>query len=160
MLVGILIKKVSIMYIKMIFLVCLFMFVVVFGWLLLLIVVMVRGEDQQYVFDFYFGMWKIEIKSCDVMVVGVGQWIVFIGMVIDQLLWNGKVNLEKIEVFGMGGYFQGLMLFFYNFEFGQWSEQFVGSGDGMMQLFIYGEFKDGCGVFYGWIEFDGKKVFE
>ena len=119
-----------------------------------------QAVDQQHAFDFHFGIWKTQIRSRDVTASGVGAWTEFNGTVIDQPLWNGRANIEKIEASGSGGHFQGLTLFLYNPKSRQWSEQFAGSSDGIMQEPSYGEFKDGRGVFYGWTEVAGKKVFE
>lgn len=148
------------MHTKTIFPACLLMLAAALGWPSPSIAATARGEDQQHAFDFHFGTWKTEIKSRDVTAAGVGKWTTFTGTVIDQPLWNGKANLEKIEASGPGCHFQGLTLFLYSPESGQWSEQFAGSGDGTMQPPTYGEFKDGRGVFHGWTESDGKKVLE
>jgi hypothetical protein len=82
------------------------------------------------------------------------------GTVIDQPLWNGRANLEKIEASGSGSRFQGLTLFLYDPKSGQWSQQFASSGDGVMDEPVYGEFKDGRGVFYGWDSSPGKRILE
>ncbi|HEY1588417.1 MAG TPA: hypothetical protein VGG00_01690 [Rhodanobacter sp.] len=119
-----------------------------------------QGDDQQHAFDFHFGTWATQIMSRDVTASGVGEWVKFTGTVIDQPLWKGRANLEKIEASGSGGHFQGLTLFLYNPKSGQWSEQFAGSSDGIMQEASYGSFKGGRGVFYGWTESAGKRVFE
>ena len=119
-----------------------------------------QAIDQQHAFDFHFGTWKTHIKSRDVTASGVGAWTEFNGTVIDQPLWNGRANIEKIEASGSGGHFQGLTLFLYNPKSGQWSEQFAGSSDGTMQEPSYGAFANGRGVFHGLTEVDGKKVLE
>jgi len=116
--------------------------------------------DQQHAFDFHFGTWKTRIKSRDVTASGVGAWTEFNGTVIDQPLWNGRANIEKIEAAGTGGHFQGVTLFLYNPKSRQWSEQFAGSGNGTLQEPSYGEFKNGVGVFHAWTEVDGKKVLQ
>jgi len=120
----------------------------------------VQGADQQHAFDFHFGTWQTHIQSRDVTASGVGAWTEFTGTVIDQPLWNGRANIEKIEASGSGGHFQGLTLFLYNPKSGQWSEQFAGSSDGTMQEPSYGAFANGRGVFHGLTEVDGKKVLE
>jgi hypothetical protein len=119
-----------------------------------------QAIDQQHAFDFHFGTWRTHIKSRDVTAAGVGAWTEFTGTVIDQPLWNGRANIEKIEASGSGGHFQGVTLFLYNPKSGQWSEQFAGSSDGTMQEPSYGEFKNGVGVFHAWTEVDGKKVLQ
>ena len=114
-----------------------------------------QPEEQQHAFDFHFGTWRTHILSR----ISAGKWEKMTGTVIDQPLWNGKANLEKIEASGTGGHFQGLTLFLYEPKSGQWSQQFAGSGDGTMEDPVYGKFKDGRGVFYGWSG-SGEKILE
>ncbi|MBD8880274.1 hypothetical protein IHE49_07255 [Rhodanobacter sp. 7MK24] len=119
-----------------------------------------QGDDQQHAFDFHFGTWKTQIMSRDVTASGIGAWGKFAGTVIDQPLWNGHANVEKIEASGSGGHFQGVTLFLYNPKSQQWSERFAGSDDGTLQDPSYGEFKNGVGVFHAWTESGGKKVLQ
>jgi len=139
---------------------CLLALVATIGWQSSSAAGTVQGDDQQHAFDFHFGTWRTQIMSRDVTASGVGEWVKFTGTVIDQPLWKGRANLEKIEASGSGGHFQGLTLFLYNPKSGQWSEQFAGSSNGIMQEPSYGEFKNGRGVFHGWTEIAGKKVLE
>jgi hypothetical protein len=118
------------------------------------------AEDQQHAFDFHFGTWRTHILSRTSTASGATQWIKMTGTVIDQPLWKGRANLEKIEASGGGGHFQGLTLFLYDPKSGQWSQQFASSSDGIMQEPVYGEFKNGRGVFYGWSSGGDKKVLE
>jgi hypothetical protein len=105
-----------------------------------------QPEDQQHAFDFHFGTWRTHILSRT----STAQWEKMTGTVIDQPLWKGRANLEKIEASGSGSHFQGLTLFLYDPKTGQWSQQFASSSDGIIDEPVYGEFKDGRGVFYGW----------
>jgi hypothetical protein len=100
--------------------------------------------DQQHAFDFHFGTWRTHILSR----VSATKWMQMTGTVIDQPLWGGKANLEKIEASGSDGHFQGVTLFLYSPKSGQWSQTFASSSDGIMQESAYGEFKNGRGVFY------------
>ncbi len=117
-----------------------------------------QSEDQQHAFDFHFGTWRTHILSRTTTASGV-KWEKMTGTVIDQPLWHGRANLEKIEASGSGGHFQGLTLFLYDPKSGQWSQQFAGSGDGIMEDPVYGRFAGGRGVFYGWSG-SGEKVLE
>jgi hypothetical protein len=116
-----------------------------------------QAEDQQHAFDFHFGTWRTHIRSRDS---STAQWVKMTGTVIDQPLWNGRANLEKIEASGPGGHFQGLTLFLYEPKSGEWSQQFASSSDGIIEEPVYGEFSNGRGVFYGWSSSAGKKVLE
>ena len=118
------------------------------------------ADEQQHAFDFHFGTWRTHILSRRSLASGAVQWVRMTGTVIDQPLWSGRANVEKIEATGPSGHFQGLTLFLYNPRSGQWSQQFASSSDGVIEEPVYGEFKDGRGVFYGWSGSDGKKVLE
>lgn len=118
------------------------------------------AESQQHAFDFHFGTWRTHILRRTVTASGATEWVKMTGTVIDQPLWHGRANLEKIEASGAGSHFQGLTLFLYDPKSGQWSQQFAGSGDGIMEAPVYGRFKDGRGVFYGWSGSAGKKILE
>jgi hypothetical protein len=120
----------------------------------------VQAADQQHAFDFHFGTWRTHILRRASTASGATRWLQMTGTVIDQPLWNGRANLEKIEASGSGGHFQGLTLFLYDPKSGQWSQQFASSSDGIMQEPVYGEFRNGRGVLYGWSDSDGKKVLE
>jgi hypothetical protein len=111
--------------------------------------------DQQHAFDFHFGTWRTHILSRE----SATKWVKMTGTVIDQPLWGGKANIEKIEASGAGGHFQGLTLFLYNPKTGQWSQQFASSSDGIMNDPLYGKFENGRGVLYGWSA-DGHGILE
>ena len=119
-----------------------------------------RSSDQQHAFDFHFGTWRTHILTRSSSASGAAQWVKMTGTVIDQPLWNGKANLEKIEGSGSGSHFQGLTLFLYDPKTHQWSQQFASSSDGIIEEPVYGEFKDGRGVFYGWSGDGARKVLE
>ncbi|HEY7889891.1 MAG TPA: hypothetical protein VIC29_16845 [Steroidobacteraceae bacterium] len=112
--------------------------------------------DQQHAFDFHFGTWRTHIQSR----ISKDKWEKMTGTVIDQPLWNGRANIEKIEASGSGSHFQGLTLFLYDPKSGQWSQTFASSNDGIMDEPEYGEFNNGRGVFYGWSSSGGKKILE
>jgi hypothetical protein len=114
-----------------------------------------QSADQQHAFDFHFGTWRTHILSR----ASATKWVKMTGTVIDQPLWGGKANLEKIEASGAGSHFQGLTLFLYNSKSGQWSQQFASGSDGIMNDPLYGKFANGSGVFYGWSG-DGQGIIE
>ena len=107
-------------------------------------------DDQQHAFDFHFGTWRTHILTRSSGAPGAARWVKMTGTVTDLPLWHGRANLEKIEASGPGGRFQGLTLFLYDPKRGEWSQQFAGSSDGIMQAPVYGRFRNGRGVLYGW----------
>jgi hypothetical protein len=114
-----------------------------------------ESVDQQHAFDFHFGTWRTHILSR----VSATKWVKMTGTVIDQPLWGGRANLEKIEASGAGSHFQGLTLSLYDPKSGQWSQQFASSSDGIMEDPVYGRFENGRAVLYGWSG-DGRKILE
>ena len=139
--------------------VCLLAFITVFAWQPAAAGA-ASTDDQQHAFDFHFGTWRTHILNRDSTPSGVVKWIKMTGTVIDQPLWHGRANLEKIEAYGPGSHFQGLTLFLYDPRSRQWSQQFAGSSDGVIEEPVYGEFRNGRGVFYGWSGSGGRKVLE
>ena len=115
----------------------------------------VQSVGQQHAFDFHFGTWRTHILRR----ASAQKWVKMTGTVIDQPLWGGRANLEKIEASGSGSHFQGLTLFLYDPKSGQWSQQFASSSDGIMDEPLYGRFANGRGVLYGWSG-DGRKLLE
>jgi hypothetical protein len=118
------------------------------------------ADAEQHAFDFHFGTWRTHILSRRRGSSGAAEWVRMTGTVIDQPLWHGRANLEKIEASGPAGHFQGLTLFLYSPKSGQWSQQFASSSDGIVEEPVYGDFANGRGVFYGWSGSDGRKVLE
>ena len=108
------------------------------------------SADGQHAFDFHFGTWRTHILSRRRSASGASQWAKMTGTVIDQPLWNGRANLEKIEASGSGRHFQGLTLFLYEPASGNWSQQYADSSDGIMSEPAYGKFENGRGVLYSW----------
>lgn len=119
-----------------------------------------RLVDQQHAFDFHFGTWRTHILRRRSTASGATEWVKMTGTVIDQPLWHGRANLEKIEASGAGSHFQGLTLFLYDPATGQWRQQFASSSDGILEAPVYGSFKNGRGVLYGWSGSEGKKILE
>lgn len=119
-----------------------------------------QPEDQTHAFDFHFGVWRTHILRRTSAASGAAQWVKMTGTVIDQPLWNGRANLEKIEASGSGRRFQGLTLFLYDPRTGEWSQQYADSSDGLMGEPVYGKFENGRAVLYGWSGSDGKPTFE
>ena len=114
-----------------------------------------QSVDQQHAFDFHFGTWRTHIQSR----VSATKWVKMTGTVIDQPLWGGRANIEKIEASGAGSHFQGVTLFLYDPKTGEWNQQFASGSDGIMNAPLYGKFVNGRGVLYGWSS-DGQGVLE
>ena len=115
-------------------------------------------RDGQHDFDFHFGTWKTHIKSLDDPLSGTTKWTELNGMVIDRKVWDGRANLEEIELDGPDGHFEGLTLFLYQPASHEWNQTFVSSGDGILNPTMTGSFKDGRGVFYDQEIYNGRTI--
>lgn len=98
------------------------------------------GRDGQHDFDFNFGTWATHINYLHQLPNGQTEWDQFNGTVADRKVWNGRANLEEIEADGSIGHFEGLTLFLYNPQTGQWSQTFANSNNGTLVPSLIGEF--------------------
>ena len=116
-------------------------------------------RDGQHNFDFNFGIWKTKIKRLRHPLTQAKEWIDLSGTVTVSKVWNGRANLEEIEVDGPNGHLEGLTLRLYNSESHQWSLYWSNSNDGILDRPTVGEFKNGRGEFYDQEPFNGRMIF-
>jgi hypothetical protein len=111
----------------------------------------VPAHDGQHDFDFDIGEWHTHIKRFLDPFAGDSQSIELDGTVTVRKVWNGKAQLEEIEVDGPKGHWEGLSLLLYNPSAHQWSQSYVNSRVGALSssAAAVGEFKDGRGVLIG-----------
>jgi BNR/Asp-box repeat len=112
----------------------------------------------QHDFDFNFGTWKSHIKRLQHPLTGSTEWIESHGTVVVSKVWNGKANLEEVEVDGPGGHLEGLTLRLYSPESRQWYLSWANGNDGTLGKAMVGEFKNGQGVFYDQETFNGSAI--
>ena len=105
-------------------------------------------HDGQHDFDFNFGVWKTHIRRLKEPVTGSPDYVEMNGTVTVRKVWDGRAQLEEIEVEGPNGHWQGLTLFLYDPKAHQWSQTFVNSAVGSFSAGMTGEFKDGRGELY------------
>jgi len=105
-------------------------------------------RDGQHDFDFNFGIWKTHIRRLKEPVTGSADYVEMSGTVTVRKVWNGRAQLEEIEVDGPAGHWQGLTLFLYDPKAHQWSQTFVNSAVGSFSGGLIGEFRDGRGELY------------
>ena len=108
-------------------------------------------HDGQHDFDFDVGTWHTHIKRIlDPFVSGSGS-VELDGTVTVRKVWDGKAQLEEIEVDGPKGHWEGLSLLLYNPSARQWSQSYANSKVGTLaaSTSTVGEFKDGRGVLIG-----------
>jgi hypothetical protein len=105
-------------------------------------------RDGQHDFDFHLGDWTSHIRMLQHPLTGSTTWVELSGTLSARKVWDGRAQLEELEVDGAGRHIEDLLLFLYNPQTGQWSLNPAGSGDGVVGRPMFGSFKDGRGEFY------------
>jgi hypothetical protein len=105
-------------------------------------------RDGSHDFDFNVGNWHTHIRRRLHPFTDSSTWIEMQGTVRIQKVWNGKAQLEEIEVDGPVGHWEGATLFLYNPASHEWSQNFTSSSDGDISNPTIGRFKDGVGALY------------
>ena len=106
-------------------------------------------HDGAHDFDFNFGTWHTHIKRLTKPLTGSADFVELDGTVTVRKVWDGRAQLEEIEVDGPNGHMQGTTLFLYNPEAHQWSQIYASSKTGTLEPPMIGEFKNGKGELYG-----------
>jgi len=106
-------------------------------------------RDGQHDFDFEIGTWRTHLKRLVHPLSGSTTWAEYDGTTVVKPVWNGRANLVELEIDGPQGHLEGLSLRLYNPEARQWSLTYSNSRSGTASAPVYGEFKDGRGVFFG-----------
>ena len=71
---------------------------------------------------------------------------------------NGRANLAELVVRGPAGRIEGAALRLYEPESRQWTLNFFSIADGKLTPPMFGEFKDGRGVFHGQDTYNGRSI--
>jgi hypothetical protein len=120
----------------------------------------VGEHDGQHDFDFAIGTWKIHLSRLDRPLTGSKKWIDFDGTLVARKLWDGRANIEEVELNSPAGPIEGLTLRLYNPENHQWSIYWANSKNGSIDPAPQiGQFKNGRGEFYGQDTRDGKFIY-
>ena len=115
-------------------------------------------RDGQHDFDFNFGVWKTHIRRLKQPFTGSPEYVEMHGTVTVRKVWNGRAQLEEIEVDAPTGHWEGLTLFLYDPKAHQWSQTYISSAAGTFSEGLIGEFREGRGELYGQETLGGKSV--
>lgn len=115
-------------------------------------------RDGQHDFDFEIGTWSTHLKRLQHPLTGSTAWVEYNGTSVVRKVWDGRANLVELEVDGPAGHIEGLSLRLYNPESRQWSLNFSNSKAGTMTPPVFGEFKNGRGVFFGQDTLSGRAI--
>jgi len=115
------------------------------------------ARDGSHDFDFSKGVWHTHATKILDPFDGGTHTLVFDGTKTAKPIWGGKGWVEEIEADSAKGHWEGMTLFVYNSEAGQWSQTYV-DGGGRIDEPTIGSFREGVGRFYGSEKFDGRTV--
>jgi hypothetical protein len=117
-------------------------------------------RDGQHDFDPLIGKWKYHLKRRLNPLTGSNAWVELNGTGVCYKIWDGRAELDTIEVDGPGqaGHIEGLTLRTYNPQSHQWRLYWANSKNGIMDPPQVGEFKDGRGEFFAQDTINGKTI--
>jgi hypothetical protein len=115
-------------------------------------------RDGQRDFDFAIGKWKYHLKRLENPLTGSAKWVEFDGTGECRPIWNGKAQLDTLEVDGPSGRIQGLTLRLYNPQSRQWSLYWSNAAKGTVDLPTVGSFAGGRGEFYDQETYRGRTI--
>jgi len=117
-------------------------------------------RDGQRDFDFSLGTWKAHLKRLEHPLTGSKTWVEFDGTFVARKVWDGRANVEEVELNSPSGPIEGLTLRLYNPQSRQWSIYWANSKNGAMDTSPQiGQFKNGRGEFYGTDTLNGKLIY-
>lgn len=105
-------------------------------------------RDGQHDFDSLIGTWKYHLKRRLRPLTGSTDWVDLDGTGVCYRIWDGRAELDTIEVDGPTGHIEGLTLRLYNPQSQQWRLYWANSKNGIMDPPQIGEFKNGRGEFF------------
>jgi len=115
-----------------------------------------ESRDGQRDFDWEVGEWTTRLSRLQRPLSGSNTWVKYEGVTVVRPVLGGSANLVELKVEGPAGRIEGLSLRLYDPDARQWSLNFAGGG--VLTRPVYGEFKDGRGVFYGQDSFGGRAI--
>jgi len=115
-------------------------------------------RDGQHDFDPLIGTWKYHLKRRLNPLTGSNKWIDFDGTGICYKIWDGRAQLDTIELDSPNGHIEGLTLRLANPQSHQWRLFWANSKIGMMDPPQVGEFKNGHGEFFAQDTINGRTI--
>jgi hypothetical protein len=115
-------------------------------------------RDGQHDFDPLIGSWKYHLKRRLHPLTGSNTWVELEGTGVCYKIWDGRAQLDTIEVDGPTGHIEGLTLRLYNPQSHQWRLYWANSKIGILDPPQVGEFKDGHGQFFAQDTINGRTI--
>jgi hypothetical protein len=117
------------------------------------------GNDGNHDFDPLLGNWKYHLKRRMHPLTRSTNWVELEGTGACYPLWDGRAQLDTLEMDGSTGHIEGLTLRLFNPRTQQWRLYWANSKDGVVVVPQIGQFKNGHGEFYAQDDLDGKSIF-
>ena len=99
-------------------------------------------RDGQHDFDPLIGSWTYHLKRRLNPLTGSNTWVELDGTGVCYKVWDGRSQLDTIEVDGPAGHIEGLTLRTYNPQSHQWRLYWANSKNGIIDPPQVGEFKN------------------
>ena len=114
-------------------------------------------RDGSHDMDFSIGSWTTEVTITKDPFTRPTEQIHMKGTKVARPIWNGKAFIEEIAADGPTGHCEAANLFLYDPAAGQWSQNYVDSSVGRMELASIGGYRNGSLEFYSQ-EFIGNRA--
>jgi hypothetical protein len=118
----------------------------------------ISERDGQHDFDPLIGSWKYHLKRRVNPLTGSNTWVELNGTGVCYKIWDGRAQLDTLEVDGANLHIEGLTLRLYNPQSHQWRLYWSNSKNGIMDPPQVGEFKNGRGEFFAQDTVNGKTI--
>jgi hypothetical protein len=115
-------------------------------------------RDGRNDFDFEIGEWSTHVKRLQRPLSGSTTWVEYAGTTSVRGVLGTRANLAELVIEGPSGKIEGAALRLYHPATRQWSIHYVSVGDGSLTAPLFGEFRDGRGVFSGEDTYGGRTV--
>src|SRR5262249_41719528 len=115
-------------------------------------------RDGQHDFDPLIGKWKYRLKRRLNPLTGSNNWVDLEGTGACFQIWDGRAQMDTLEVDGPAGHIEGLTLRTYNPQSHQWRLYWANSRTGVMDPPQVGQFKNGRGEFFAQDTVNGKTI--
>jgi hypothetical protein len=115
-------------------------------------------RDGQHDFDFELGRWKIHLRKLKAPLHNSHEWVEMSGTSVTRPVWNGKSQIEELEVAAGDDHIEGMTVRLYSPTSHQWSLNWANQKDGHFSTPTVGECKDGRGEFYDQELFEGRMI--
>ena len=116
-------------------------------------------QDGQHDFDPLIGSWRYHLKRRTNPFTGSTTWVELEGTGVCYKIWDGRAQLDTLEVDGPTGHIEGLTLRLYNPQSHEWRLYWANSKDGIVVVPQIGGFKNGHGEFYAQDILHNKSIF-